>query len=126
MLNRYNNEGENFLRRIVTGDEIWVYHYEPESKRQSLEWKHPGSPVTKKFKIQASAGKVMLTFFWDQNGPILKDYLKQERTIDCARYSNLLASKLKPAIRIKRRRLLSNTVLFLHDNARPHTAAHTL
>ena len=41
LLNRYNNEGEAFLSRIVTGDESWVYHYSPETKRQSLEWKHP-------------------------------------------------------------------------------------
>ena len=25
-------------------DETWVHHYEPKSKRQSMEWKHPGSP----------------------------------------------------------------------------------
>ena len=50
LLNRYNNEGEEFLSRIVTGDETWVHHYEPESKRQSMEWKHPGSPAKKKFK----------------------------------------------------------------------------
>ena len=37
LLNRYNNEGEEFLSRIVTGDESWVHHYSPESKRQSLE-----------------------------------------------------------------------------------------
>ncbi|XP_045132250.1 histone-lysine N-methyltransferase SETMAR-like [Portunus trituberculatus] len=65
LLDRYNNDGERFLSRIVTGDETWVHHYEPESKRQSMEWKHPGSPATKKFKTQASARKVMLTLFWD-------------------------------------------------------------
>jgi hypothetical protein len=42
--------GEEFLSRMVTGDETWVHHYEPESKRQSMEWKHPGSPTKKKFK----------------------------------------------------------------------------
>jgi hypothetical protein len=30
-----------FLQRIVTADETWVYHYEPESKAQSVAWKHP-------------------------------------------------------------------------------------
>jgi len=54
LLDRYNKEGEEFLSRIVTGDETWVNHYEPESKRQSIEWKHPGSPA-KKFKTQPSA-----------------------------------------------------------------------
>jgi hypothetical protein len=39
LLDRYNNKGkEEFLSRIVTGDETWVHQYEPESKRQSMEW----------------------------------------------------------------------------------------
>ena len=49
LLDRYANEGEAFLTRIVTGDETWVHHLAPESKRHSMEWKHPGSPVKKKF-----------------------------------------------------------------------------
>jgi hypothetical protein len=45
-----NNKGkEEFLSRIVTGDETWAHHHEPESKRQSMEWKHPGWPTKKKF-----------------------------------------------------------------------------
>ena len=35
-LDRHACEGDAFLHRIVTGDESWVYHYEPESKRQSM------------------------------------------------------------------------------------------
>ena len=27
LLDRYNNEGKEFLSRIVTGDETWVHHY---------------------------------------------------------------------------------------------------
>jgi len=62
-LARYREEGDNFLQQIVTGDETWIHHYEPESKRQSLQWKHPSSPVVKKFKMQPSARKFMLTVF---------------------------------------------------------------
>lgn len=126
LLDRYNNEGEEFLNRIVTGDETWVHHYDPESKRQSMEWKHPNSPATKKFKTPASAGKVMLTAFWDSTGPILEDFLEKGHKINSARYSDLLANHLKPAIRTKRRGLLSKKVLLLHDNARPHMAGLTL
>jgi hypothetical protein len=53
-----------FLERIVTTDETWVHHYEPESKAQSMAWKCPKSPVTKKFKSLPSAGKIMLTLFF--------------------------------------------------------------
>jgi len=36
LLNRYKNEGKEFLSRIVTGDETWVHHYEPESTEKCI------------------------------------------------------------------------------------------
>ncbi|XP_014774694.1 uncharacterized protein LOC106872283 [Octopus bimaculoides] len=52
-----------FFRRLVICDETWVHHYEPESKRQSIKWRHSMSPPLKKFKTQKSAGKIMATVF---------------------------------------------------------------
>ena len=125
-LDRDAREGDAFLHRIVTGDESWVSHYEPESKRQSMQWKHPSSPANKKFKTQVSAGKVMLTIFWDVNGPILVHFQEEGQTVTGARCSDMLVNELKPVIRSKRRGLLSKRVLLLHDNARPHTATHAV
>jgi len=51
------------LDRIITRDETWVHHYEPECKRQIMKWKHSQSPSRKKFKSQPSARKLMLTVF---------------------------------------------------------------
>ena len=51
LLDIYNRDPEDFHFRIVTGDETWIHHYDPESKQQSSEWKHPGSPRTNKFKL---------------------------------------------------------------------------
>ena len=34
LLNQYEAEGDSFLDRIITGDETWCHHYEPESKWQ--------------------------------------------------------------------------------------------
>lgn len=118
-------EKESFFERIVTCDETWIHHFEPESKRQSLEWKHTSSPSRKKFKTQPSAGKVMLTVFWDSQGPIVCDYLEDQRTINSQYYSDMLENKVKPAIRTKRRGLLTKGVILLQDNARPHTAQLT-
>ncbi|GFO13314.1 transposase [Plakobranchus ocellatus] len=47
-----------------------------------MTWKHLSSPVTKKFKVQRSAAKVMATVFWDAKGVILLDILPQ---VDCPR-----------------------------------------
>jgi len=37
--------------RLVTMDETWLYHYDPEAKQQSMEWRHSGSPRPKKFRV---------------------------------------------------------------------------
>ena len=29
----------NLLKKVVTGDESWIFKYDPLTKRQSLEWK---------------------------------------------------------------------------------------
>jgi len=34
----------SFLSNVITGEEIWVYAYDPETKTQSSQWKSPGSP----------------------------------------------------------------------------------
>ena len=43
MINRSENDPD-FLNRVITGDESWVYGYDPETKVQSSQWKSPGSP----------------------------------------------------------------------------------
>jgi histone-lysine N-methyltransferase SETMAR len=114
-------EDPGILERIMTGDKTLVYHYEPESKRQSMEWRHPLSPVHKKFKQQPPHKKLMLMFFWDMRGPLAK-FQAHGESVNSAEYSALLQDQLKPTIRHKRRGLLSKGVLLLHDNAWPHTA----
>ena len=38
----------DLLQRVITGDESWIFEYDPETKRQSLQWKCPSSPRPKK------------------------------------------------------------------------------
>jgi hypothetical protein len=75
------------------------------------------------FKSQASAGKVILLLFWDFNGSILECYHEQGTTVTAALYTEILKSKLKPALRTKHRGLLSRGVLLLLNNTLPHFMA---
>ncbi|GBN25220.1 hypothetical protein AVEN_114263-1 [Araneus ventricosus] len=44
-----NGTGDpTFLETIITGDEIWVYAYDTETKMQSSEWHTTSSPRPKK------------------------------------------------------------------------------
>jgi len=72
LLYYYEADGDSFASRIITGDETWIHHLEPWTKRHSLEWLHSNSAWKKKFKATHSAGKTMATVFWDA-GVILED-----------------------------------------------------
>jgi len=104
-----------FVKHIVTGDETWKHHYDPESKQQSMQWKHASSPSPRKFKVQASAGKIMCTIFWDAEGILLIDFIRQKVTITGVYYADLL-HKLHLAIKEKRRGKLTQVPLLLHEN----------
>jgi len=76
--------------RLVTMDETWLYPYDPETKQQSKEWRHSGSPPPQKNPNASSAGKVLASIFWDQDGILLIDYLPKAQTINAEYYSSLL------------------------------------
>ena len=120
----YCHGDKTFFQRIVIGDKTWVHHFEPESKRASMEWRHPTSPRSKKFKSQQSAEKVLVTVFWDSVGVILVDFMSKGATINSDVYIDTL-KKLKARIQRVRPALEMSKVLLQHDNARPHTSLKT-
>ncbi|GFO42939.1 histone-lysine N-methyltransferase SETMAR [Plakobranchus ocellatus] len=89
-----------------------------------MTWKHPSPPVTKKFKVQQSATKVMATVFWDSRGMIFLDILPKGESVKVDRYCETL-ERLRHAARRKGPGLLHSRVVLQHDNATPHTAKRT-
>jgi len=47
LLQFFRHNPNDFLSRLVTMDETRLYHYDPETKQQSMEWRHNGSPCPK-------------------------------------------------------------------------------
>ena len=103
---KYCHSDKTFLQQLMTGDETWV------------------SPCSKKFKSQQSAGKVMVTVFWDSVGVILVDFMSKGTTINSDVYINTL-KKLKARMQRVQPALEMSKVLLQHDNARPHTSLKT-
>ena len=56
-------EDVQFFKNTVTGDESWVYGYDPETKQQSSQWKGPKSPRPNKGRQVRSKTKVVLLAF---------------------------------------------------------------
>lgn len=118
-------QNDDIVNHLVTVDETWIHHFDPESKVSSMEWRTPGSPSPVKAKVTKSAGKVMLTVFWDAKGVIMTDALPHRQTMNSQYYSNLLIN-LRKSMAKKRRLRRAEQILLLQDNAPCHKARNTL
>ncbi|UYV70650.1 hypothetical protein LAZ67_8000166 [Cordylochernes scorpioides] len=116
---------EEFVNRFVTMDETWAHHFTPESKQQSMQRRHSGSPPPKKAKTVPSAGKVKVSVFWDSEGVLLLDFLNKGQTITDNYYANLV-KQLREAIKEKRRGKLSRKIVYHQDNAPSHRSLQAM
>ncbi|UYV77800.1 hypothetical protein LAZ67_15002352 [Cordylochernes scorpioides] len=94
-------ENPNWKEKVITGDETWVYGYEPETKRQSMEWKGKDEPRTKKSRLCKSKNKVLLVTFFDIKGIMHCEYLEEGQTINKESYLNIMR-RVRESIRLKR------------------------
>ena len=115
-------ESGTFFQRLVTGDETWVYHRDPESKMESMQWKHKTYPTPKNLGLKSLLAKSWKLFFWDEERLLLLEFMPQKTTITEQTYANTITA-LREAIKEKRRGKLSAGVLLLHDNAPVHMSA---
>jgi len=83
---------------------------------------HKGSPAPKKFKTEASDGKVKLTVFWNYEGVVLTDFLEKGAIVNSEHYIEILKNLQK---RIMRKGAETDDILLQQDNARPLTNAAT-
>jgi len=81
---------ETFLSMVSTGDESWVYGYDPETKQQSSQWKSPMSPRPKKARHVKSNTKSMIITFFDVKGIVHKEFVPKGQTVNSGFYCNVL------------------------------------
>ena len=68
LLDRIADE-QDFFSRVITGDESWIFYYDPETKRQSKERHTVSSPRPKKARMSKSKIKSILIFLEKANRP---------------------------------------------------------
>lgn len=113
---------QDVMKRIITGDESWIYAYDPETDDQSAEYRAKGEPKPKKPRQSKSKIKVMLTVFFDHRGVVHSEFLPTGQTVNKEYYLSVMR-RLREAIRKKRPELWADNSWFLHhDNAPSHTA----
>jgi hypothetical protein len=63
-----------------------VHHYDPENKRQSMEYCHSGSPNVKKLKTVPSAKKSHARHFCDARGMLYTEFVMKGSMVNSDKY----------------------------------------
>ena len=105
------------LNALVTCDESWIYCYEPETKRQSSQWKHVCFPIPKKARQIKSTHKPVMIPFFDSTGMIYMHCVPTGQAVNKECYVEVLREFWK-RFRRKRPALFKSSQWHFHrDNA---------
>ena len=110
----------NFLNNVITGDETWIFEYNPETKRQSKDWHTSASPRPKKGRMSKSKIKSILICFFDSEGIFHTEFLPQGQTANQFYYREILEGLRKRVVRV--RPSIANNWILLHDDSHCHMA----
>ena len=89
-LRQLTSDDETFTSRVITGDESWVYGYNPETKQQSSQWKSPMSPRPKKAREAKSNVKSMIITFFDIKRIVHKEFVPTGQNVNSGFYCDIL------------------------------------
>ena len=107
----------SFLGNSITGDETFVYGYDPETSFQSSQWKSPSSPCAKYVRQSRSNIKLMMIVFFDLDGIVWAEFVPKNTKVNSEYYKDLL-ERLRKDVRRKR----ANGFILRHGNVPCHTS----
>jgi len=107
--------------RVITGDETCC-QYDPETKRQSMQWKTQNSPwPKKKARMSWSQVKTMLVCFFDHKVIVSYEFIAQGQTVNQQCYLEMV-TRLRESVRRKRLGLWPDMWILHYDSALAHDA----
>ena len=116
------NSDPAVLDALVTCNESWIYCFDPETKRQSSQWKHAGSPRPKKARQIKSTHKLLMIPFFDSIGMIYMHWVPTGQTVNKKYYVEVLR-EFRKRFRQKRPALFkSGQWHFNQDNTTVHNS----
>lgn len=122
-LNRFNGGSSNAVYSLVSGDESWIFAYEPETKSQSRVWVYDGELKPTKVIRSRSTAKKMVATFVSKSGHVGTIALEDRRTVNADWYTTICLPSIVGELRKNKP---NRRIILHHDNASAHTARKTI
>ena len=122
LLKKYPKYSKKAFDNLVTGDETWVYFFEPKRKCSNRIWATKNARRPSIAKRIRSVRKVLYVILFDNKGPIIQITVPKGKTVTAKYYRDVVLRKLKKVYKRRRPQTGLKYLRLLHDNAPAHKA----
>ena len=120
LLKIYDGCDQKRLDEIETGDETWVYFFEPKRKAQNKAWIKKSANAPRIVRKSRSTKKVLYTIFFNTKGVIFQKPREKGGTITGVYYNEKVLADIVSYYKRARPTTGLKGIKLLHDNAPAH------
>lgn len=123
LLDTYKNADQKRMNVIVTGDETWVYFYEPDSKQKNKVWVGENDGRPQIARRARTSKRIMYALFFDCQGMVARIPVPEGRSVTGTFYRDSVLAAAVCHYTADRPCTGVRGIKLLHDNAPAHKSA---
>ena len=123
VIEKYDKCDPHHLEEIVTGDETWIYHFQPNSKAKNKVWVSSGGHRPVIARRCKTSNRMLYAIFFDWKGPVLQIPVPKGSSVTGKFYRESVLTRLVDFYQKRRPRTSVHDIKLLHDNAPAHKSA---
>lgn len=123
LLLKYKNKDPRRIKEVVTGDETWLYFFEPDNKENNKMWVGENNARPVIARRNRSVRRVMYALFFDSDGIVAQVPVPEHSSVTGTFYKENVLSVIIDHYTAKRPRTGARGIKLLHDNAPAHRSA---
>ena len=123
VIEKYDKCDPHRLEEIVTGDETWIYHFQPDSKAKNKVWvSSEGDRPVIAHRCKTS-NRMLYAIFFDSKGPVLQIPVPKGSSVTGKFQRESVLTQLLDFYQKRRPRTSVRGIKLVHDNAQAHKSA---
>ena len=123
VIEKYDKCDPRPLEEIVTGDETWIYHFQPDSKAKNKVWISSEGDKPVIARRCKTSNRMLYVIFIDWKGPVLQIPVPKGSSVTGKFYRESVLTQLVDIYQKHRRCSGVRCIKLLHDNAPAHKSA---
>ena len=123
VIEKYDKCDPSRLEEIVTGDETWIYHFQPDSKAKNKVWVSSEGDRPVIARRCKTSNRMLYEIFFDSKGRVLQIPVPKGSSVTGNIYRESVLTQLVEFYQKRRLHTGVCNIKLLHDNALAHKSA---